>query len=292
VKNEGIRRFVDAQENIPYAHVYRLHKFDNPIYADRKEEILASMAGLPEKYVRAVMYGDWMDDDNTVYQFNGDTMIADKLPPNYSPSWRHVEAVDPALKSKFGFILLAEDPATYIWYVIKAEYIQGIYVPTEMVTHVEKLVSGYNLVRRVSDPHEVWYIQTANHMKVHPAYTGVYDKQNRKSLLMKNLQEALGNRLLICSWCTDLIDEFTTMRWSEDSQTDKIINSSSYHLLDALQYGIDVLPARDQVFTPMAPDAQLRMLHEQKLIQKAKEAEVPQRKHWKQFKIVKKQKWG
>lgn len=290
VRNEELRRFVDSQTP-PLAHCFRLRMFDNPLYAGREAEILSSMTGLTEAYRNTILYGDWLTDDNTVYQFDSSTMVVPRMPENYSPSWRHIEAVDPALKSKFGFILLAEEPLSGNWYVVKADYIQGIYVPTEVVTHVEKQTKGYNVIRRISDPHEVWYIQTANSMRIQPAYMGVYDKSNRKSSLMKNLQESLGQKLFICSWCTDLIDEFQSMRWSEDSQHDKIVNGSSYHLIDALQYGIDNLPKPNPVFAQISPDMQLLQAHEKRLMAQAEKAKQTTSSHWKKFTIKKSRSW-
>lgn len=280
VKNDEMRKYVDAQK-APLAHIYRLHMFDNPIYTeDRQQSILASLEGLPEAARNSVLYGDWIQDSNTVYQFNSDSMVVSQLPSHYSPAWRHVEAVDPALKSKFGFILLAEDPNTGYWFVVKANYFSDIFVPREMVELVMRHTAGYNIVRRVSDPHEVWYIHTANDMKIQPAYGGIYDKQNRKGELIKNVQTALGTRLFIPCWCVDLIDEFNEMRWSE-SQSDTIVNARSYHLIDALQYGLDTLPKYSGLKLAEPWYAELRKQHDSVKAEQAK----PAKQHWKTFKL-------
>lgn len=285
VKNDEMRKFVDAQK-APLAKIYRLAMFDNPIYtADRQEAILSSLQGLSEAARNSILYGDWIQDTNTVYEFDSSKMVVNSLPPHYSPGWRHVEAVDPALKSKFGFILLAEDPTTGHWYVVKATYFSGIFVPREMVEEVQKHTSGYNIVRRVSDPHEPWYIHTASDMRVTPAYGGVADKHNRKGELIKNVQSALGSRLFIGAWCTDLIDEFMEMRWSE-SQADTIVNARSYHLNDALQYGLDILPRFEGVKTVDPWYAILRKQHEeQKAAQAAAKQAADNKGHWKVFKL-------
>lgn len=284
VRNEELKKFIDAQK-APLSKVYRLKMLDNPIYQGREQSLIDSLSGLTEAYRNSILYGDWLTDDNTVYQFNSDTMVVDKLPQNYGPHWRHVEGVDPALKSKFGMILLAEDPATYKWYVVRADYVQGIFVPTDMVNHIIRQLSGYNIVRRMSDPHEPWYIEQANSMGVKPVYQGVYDKHNRKGQLMKSLQEALGTRLYICSWCVDLIDEFQSMRWA-DGDNERIVNSSSFHLIDALQYGLDGLPKAEKIFLSQDPVQLLRDAHEKRISQEIIQAEQPQRKHWKTFRVT------
>lgn len=279
VKNDELRKFVDSQKE-PLAKTYRLKMLDNPIYRGREQELIDSLAGLSEAYRNSILYGDWIQDSNTVYQFNSDVMVIDSLPPHYSPGWRHVEGVDPALKSKFGFVILAEDPNSGHWYVVKASYFSGIFVPREMVEEVRKHSQGYNIVRRVSDPHEPWYIHTAHDMKVVPPYMGVVDKHNRKGELIKNLQSALGTKLFIPSWCTDLIDEFMEMRWSE-SQADTVVNARSYHLIDALQYALDCLPKYQGVTQTEPWYDTLRKQHE-KIKQ---EKDKPQKQHWKVFKL-------
>lgn len=286
VKNDEMRKFVDAQKP-PLAKIYRLAMFDNPIYtAERQDAILSSLQGLSESARNSILYGDWIQDTNTVYEFDYNKMVVTKLPSHYSPGWRHVEAVDPALKSKFGFILLAEDPSNGIWYVVKATYFSGIFVPREMVEEVQKHTNGYNIMRRVSDPHEPWYIHTASDMKVSPPYSGVPDKHNRKGELIKNLQSALGTTLFIASWCTDLIDEFMEMRWSE-SQADTIVNARSYHLNDALQYGLDILPKFEGVKNTDPWYSILRQQHEERKAAQAAAKQVTEQKkgHWKVFKL-------
>lgn len=291
IKNDEIRKFVDGQQE-PLAKTYRLKMLDNPLYKGREDEILASLEGLTESYRNCILYGEWLRDSNSVYDFDSDKMVVPRLPEYYSPAWRHVEAVDPALKSKFGFVLLAEDPKTDLWYVVKADYITDIYIPREMVEEVSKRTSGYNIVRRVSDPHEVWYMNTATDMKVRPVYQGVYDKTSRKGELMKNLQTSLGTKLLIASWCTDLIDELNSMQWSETA-ANKIINSSSYHLVDSLQYGVDILPKPTLEKPPVSRDAHLRQMHEKRLNEKAKEAETPTKKgNRKLYRIQRTKRWG
>ena len=48
-------------------------------------------------------------------------------------------------------------------------------------------------------------------------------------------------KIRIAPHCEDLINEFTDCRWSDRAEN-KIINSSSYHLLDSAQYFADLIP--------------------------------------------------
>ena len=234
-------KFVDGLVE-PLAKTYRFRMLDNPLYADkqRQEEILSSLSHLPEHVRNSRLYGDWMSDDNAVFYFDYGSMV--DIPQGYSPLWRHVESVDPAIKSALGYTLWGEDPSTGVWYCVKAEYIKGVYVPTELVQAVAKLSAGHNVVRRISDPHEAWYIHTAASMGI--SYSGVYDKNSRKGQLIKNLQEGLGRELKIAPTCELLIDELTSARWS-DTRDGKIASGSDYHLLDSAQYFFDTKPKRE-----------------------------------------------
>lgn len=285
VKNDSIRKFVDSQEQNPIANVFILQMFDNPLYSGREEEVLAQMAGLNESYKNSILYGDWLKDDLLVYDFERKTMVVESLPSSYSPAWRHVEAVDPALQSKLGFILLAEDPATSYWYVVKAEYVKGIYVPEDLVRSILKKTEGYNITRRTSDV-APWYVNTANATKVRPSYMTVQEKTTRKGELIKNLQTALGQKLFIASWCVDLIEELSTCAFSETVQ-DKIVGAQRYHLLDALQYGVDILPAPTQKLRAPNRDAFLREQYEKRLNEQAQEEKKrPKNPNRKSFKIA------
>lgn len=241
VRNVQVQRFVDNLVE-PLAKTYRFRMLDNPLYSDiqRQAEILSSLSHLPEHVRNSRLYGDWMSDDNAVFYFDYNTMV--EMPAGYSPLWRHVESVDPAVKSALGYTLWAENPQTGVWYCIKAEYVKSVYVPTELVATVRKMSENYNIVRRISDPHESWYIHTAASMGI--TYTGVYKKNDRKSELIKNFQEELGKSLRIAPTADLLIEEITSARWS-DTRDGKIASGSDYHLLDSSQYFQDVRPKRE-----------------------------------------------
>lgn len=242
VVNVDIQRFVDALKE-PEGKVYRFHMLDNPLYSDetRKLELMSRYSHLPDHVRNAIFEGEWLSGDDQVYYFNYSTMV--EMPTNYSPMWRHVESVDPALKSALGLTVWAEDPNSKIWYCVMADYIKGIYVPTELVAAVRDRVKNLNIVRRIADPHEVWYIQTAGSMGIN--YMGVYKKNERKHELIKQLQQRLGERIRISPHCEYLVQELQECRWSERSEG-RIANASSYHLLDSAQYFCDAIPPVDK----------------------------------------------
>lgn len=233
-----IQKYVDGLKE-PEGKVYRFHMLDNPLYRDpeRKSQLMGRYAHLPQDQQDAIFKGEWLAGDNQVYYFNWNTMV--ELPNEYSRLWRHVEVVDPALSSALGLTIWAEDPKSGVWYCVRAEYIRGIYIPTKVIEAVQHITKDYNIIRRRSDPHEVWYIQQAAEMGIH--YEGVYKKNERKGELIMGLQQALGSKIRISPTCTHLIDELQTCRWS-DRADNKIVNASSFHLLDTAQYFCDNIP--------------------------------------------------
>lgn len=242
VVNRDIQKMVD-QASEPGARKYRFRMFDNPAYSSpkRQAEILESMSTLPEHVRNTRLYGEWTQSDDQVYYFDYDTMV--EQPVGYTPLWRHVEVVDPATQSALGLTLWAECPDNGIWYCVRADYVRGIYVPTEIVKEVQARTKNVNVIRRISDPEATWYINQAGAMGV--SYGVVYKKNNRKPDLIKGLQEALGSRIRIAPHCVDLVAELQEARWS-GAQDGKIVNSSRFHLSDTAQYFADNIPKAEK----------------------------------------------
>lgn len=243
VTNAEIKKMVDAVRE-PSGKVYKFKMFDNPLYHDprKQQDVLDSMASLPASVVATRLYGEWSQPENTVYQFIQDRDV--RLPEGYSPSWRHVEAVDPAMKSKFGLTLWAEQPSTGHWYCVREEYLTGYHTAGAFLDAVVKLTQGLNIVRRVSDPHEAWFLGEASSRGI--SYMVPYDKNSRKNELIKNFQKQLGVNLFIAPWCPLIQEELTTCRWA-DGDGSRIVNASTYHLLDTAQYFTDCKPKSEVV---------------------------------------------
>lgn len=236
-----IQRYVDSLKE-PDAKVYRFNMLDNPLYADptRKQELINRYAHLSEDQRRMVFEGEWLSSDDQVYYFDYSSMV--EMPDGYSPLWRHVESVDPAISSALGLTLWAENPQTGMWYCILADYIRGILVPTDLVRAVQNLVKNKNIVRRTSD-YAPWYTNTAASMGIH--YSTVFNKNaGRKPELIKKFQESLGTVCRIAPHCEALIRELQECRWSDRSEG-KIVNHSSFHLIDSAQYFVDIIPKRE-----------------------------------------------
>lgn len=246
VKSEALRKLVDGAK-LPLGKKYRLSLLDNPVNANRKEEILREYEGLPQSQINTRLYGDWSQGEGSVYYYDADTHVQE--PEGYSPSWPHVEVVDPASQGKMGYMLLAYSPSVKRWYIIRADYIEHK-TPSDIVEEVKRRSSGFNLIRRIADPHESWYLHQAASEGI--SYV-LPSKGKRKEDLIMRSQEHLGPRddgkgILIAPWCTDFTDELISASWNESGS--RIVNATSYHLLDCYQYFVDCIPKVEEVATP------------------------------------------
>lgn len=237
VVNRDIQKMVDSAVE-PGARKYRFRMFDNPAYAspEKQQEILDSMSSLPEHIRNTRLYGEWTQSDDQLYYFDYDSMV--EYPEGYSPLWRHVEVVDPATQSALGLTIWAENPISHMWYCVVADYVKGIFVPTEIIKDVQRRTGQVAIMRRISDGEATWYINQAAAMGI--TYSTVYKKNNRKPELIKGLQQALGVRIRIAPHCVDLIAELQECR--TNPETGKIVNASKYHLADTAQYFVDNIP--------------------------------------------------
>lgn len=217
---------------------YTADVYDNPAIKGNKKQIdilTARFANMSEAERATRETGAWFEAENAVFNFS-EVLHAD-TPPNYHPSWRHVESVDPAGTSKTGYLLLCEDPASGKWYVHKSAYIKGD-AATVTLAKIKDLSANVNLVKRVCDSASDWFIKEASIQGI--SYSIPADKNKRKKELINLLQSYLNDgKLLVTPWCKELKDEFITCQYAEG--TDRIINENRYHLLDSLRYAIDVI---------------------------------------------------
>jgi phage terminase large subunit-like protein len=271
IRNVQIKNKIENVDPL-FGKKYRFAMLDNPIYKGREEEIAARYATLNEGERNARLYGEWYIGDRGVYKFDMDKHVEN--PDTYHPSWRHVEIVDPAAAGFAGYVLVAEDPTSKIWYVIKAENIKGD-TATELLPQFMKRSEGVNLIHRISDPHEAWFIKEALKQKVF--YRGVFNKNNNRKLeLIKQLQTALDdNKLKVTDWAGEsVLEQFTSCQWSETND-DKMVRASDYHILDCLQYFCDAIPKPVALAANLTWEQEIRIKHRERLVAEAKKADKP-----------------
>lgn len=234
IKNDEIKEMVD---NVPetLGMKYMMSKLDNPIYKGREQEILDEVKGLPEDVQNCRLYGHWLQGEMAVFSMRDECLLA-RLPENYSTRWEHIASVDPASGGVAGLVVCARGPGSE-WYIVMAEYLTGR-APSELVALVEQKIKPYNIVKRVYDPHETWFHKEA--LLTGKYYTPIWNKSQRKKDLIVQVQQILLDvQLLIPKQHSDMIKEIRTAEW-KDANCDGIKNSTRFHLLDALQYFLDI----------------------------------------------------
>lgn len=245
--NLDIKNMVDAAQE-PLGKKYKFKMFDNPtITPEIQQRIIAEMSHLSETERNARLYGEWVVPSSKVFDYT-DEKCQRPLPPGYHIGWRHIRSVDPAISSKLGYVLAAECPKTNFWYVIKACYIEGIKDPNRLFEAVMQLDGGHNIVRRVCDPHETWFMGLSAGKGV--THTAPVDKANRRGEMVASLQKRLGSTLFVVEGNKELRTELLGAQWSTTTEG-KIANSSKYHQLDALLYLVDCLPPPSPVSGPV-----------------------------------------
>lgn len=261
-RNAQIKKIVDSQV-APTGRKYKMSKFDNPLFRGAEEEERRKLIGHSEEYIAAVTRGDWMSGEGAIYEFVPERHGG--IPTDYHPGWRHVLVVDPATESKLGFELWAEDPRVVpdtqtrelpagkrVWWCVRAEYIEGIFVPTKIIEEVERRALGVNLIERRADTAATWFIRQASSMPVDPELPVTSGKKYEyKTIPHKNdvgakdefirlFQQALGVEIRVADWCHDYIEELQTYERSE--ATGKIVQASRFHLIDSGHYFVQQIP--------------------------------------------------
>ncbi len=260
IRAEAVKKFIESPT--PYSKLYRIHMLDNPTYKGRHEELMSQINLLPESQRNTILFGDWYVGELAVYGF--DPTLHTEDPPNYSALWPHVVSVDPAASGLMGFTLwAAPHEHAQRWYCIRSDYLKG-QAPSDLVDLVEaKLLGIPQILFRVSDSHEAWFIKQAAKLKVN--YRGVPNKHSRKLELIAQTNQALASgRIRLTQSSGDLASEFSTCQWSEKAEN-KIVSASSYHLADCAQYFVDMLPrASGPAVETLSFDQQLWLANKQR----------------------------
>jgi hypothetical protein len=284
LKAPQVKRFIE-QEN-DYSKLYRISMLDNPIYEGRHSELMAQINGLPEGQRNTILYGDWYVGENAVFAFDPSKHISDIL---YNQGWPHICVVDPAASGLVGYTLWAGayDNAQ-MWYLVDCAYFKGE-APSDMVDKIEKRIEKFSVIKRVSDPHETWFIKEASRRRS-VVYEGVPNKVSRKKELIAQVNEALGSRIMLLPHCEEAIEELSSCQWSE-TNPDRIVAAHSYHLADCIQYFVDRMPKYKKVENVhMSFDAQLKAANQLR-IKREEERRQKGKQKWTLRKPRKSRRW-
>jgi hypothetical protein len=238
LRAEKVKAYIESPSELAQKCYFRM--LDNPLYKGREQELLEDISKLPQATQDTILEGAWYVGEDAVYNYVRDQH--QELPEGYSYGWRHCEIVDPAASGKVGFMLAAESPRTMRWYIVRAKYLPGD-AATVLLDKIEEETKGLNITHRIADGHEQWFLKEANSRR------RVYNtpvKDGRKVEMIKGPTQAfIDGWLKLGTHEMDALEgELSSYRWSE-SVENKIVNSSKYHLIDCLQYFVDLRPKPD-----------------------------------------------
>ena len=148
--------------------------------------------------------------------------------------------------------MMAREPVTGQVWVVDSGYWVG-QAPTLLVEKAEKQMSGYNIKRKIVDPHETAFKKEAARLKIF--YTEPHNKTGRKKEIIRNLQNALAEERLLINRDKNgyAIKELDSAVW-KDSAEGKFVNAQKYHICDAIQYCWDKLPPFKPEDQPRPPE--------------------------------------
>lgn len=248
----NVMRMMEAQVASGAAKMFKLSKLDNPVYAGSKDLILKQLAGLSEEKRNTVLYGDVSYGEDYIYAQVETSKIGKPVPDSYSTNWRHVEVIDPAVKSKAGRLVVAQDPHTKIWHVIKAQKISGMLHDKHLYEYIIKLrqEDGYRPVLSVSDD-DAGFIGMARHHEnptkfIFPPHKRARSKGGKLFLIKQSVGCLMSGILHIDPKFTLLWDEIREYQWKEGSTTE-VRASHKFHLVDTLHYFFDTLPEEEKL---------------------------------------------
>lgn len=240
VENEQIKKVVDASGTR-----YTFRPEDNPKLMDRFGGIESYEAWLKaqcatEAEYRARRFGEWYYRTGRVIAAYDPDLHMKKMPHNYHPmTTRHVAVVDPAAVGLVGVTIWAEVGGGH-WQCVHAQKVTGNAAYT-LVKDLEELYKGFYIVKRVCDCNPAGFYKEAIRQGID--YKPVEDKADRKWETIENVNAALAQGVVfLAEGAQALADECLQAKVSE-TNGNKIIASSSWHLIDCFRYFIDNIPA-------------------------------------------------
>ncbi len=250
-EDQELLDFIEGQVEAGAAKKFMLSKFDNPVYAGSKDMIMKQLASLSEAKRNTILYGTVSSSDEHIFKEITKELIGFEVPPTYSAAmWRHVEVIDPAVKSKAGRMVFAQDPVTKIWHVIRAQIISGMLHDRHLYEQHLKLRAseGYTPILSIADD-DAGFIGAAAHHEQPTKFVFPRSKRRKDRGKLYLIKMAVGHLLdgiLHISPKHELLwKELRSYRWKDGTKSE-IVNSHKYHLLDCIQYFLDAIPDEDK----------------------------------------------
>jgi len=275
VVSPAIKNMVEASDGI-HSKKYKWNIRMNPKFKDEEtyQRLVRDMQHLSETDRNARLFGEWAQHDLSVYHFNKQ-QHAVKIPEEYNAKdWRHVVSVDPASASSIGLCVFAEVPGGEYWFLVEAyKFAANDIAPSDLVWEVERRIAQYNIVLRVSDSGGINKAFTAEATKAGIKYKVPYDKNGRRDEMIGKIRDKLGKDLFINEALQDFEDEIMSYRWTENDPT-KIVQSKTFHIMDAFRYGVDCLPKPEYKPPELTTHERIKLIHWENVQKEYKKKEI------------------
>jgi len=281
VENDQIRKIVEASGT---KYVFRPE--DNPALIEKfgsiegYEEWLRPLCATEAEY-RARRYGEWYYRSGRVIAAYDASRHMRPMFEGYHPMHaRHVAIVDPAAVGLVGVTIWAEGPG--IWQCAYSAELAGD-AAFNLVKDLETIYKDYNVVERRCDCNPAGFYKEALRQGIN--YIPIADKMDRKWETIEKANAAFAqDTILLSPESQSLADQCLQAKVSE-TNTNKIIASSSWHLIDCLRYFVDNMPkavavprvfksishARKQTYMEERAARQKKQQQQMRIIQKRNE---------------------
>lgn len=293
VENEQVRKIVDSKD--ANKTCYRFLPQDNPKLMEEFGSIDAYASWLQAQCAsdaefRARMYGEWYYRSGRVIRaFDPESHLISP-PEIYEPKiWPHVLVVDPSASGLTGVSIWAHHPLEETWFCVLAKKIEGD-AAFLLVKTIEEMAAPYNIIKRVCDCNPAGFYREAHRQEIH--YDTMNDKTDRRNHTIEQVNERFASNIIyLTKEAQELADECLGAKWSE-TNPDKMINATNYHLIDTLRYFVDRCPnmAKEKpvVYNNSAHMAKQEFRKQLKEREKRKEKSLQKKE--KSYKILKRSK--
>lgn len=281
VENDQIRKVVDASGTR-----YKFKPEDNPKLMERfggiseYETWLKAQCATDAEY-NARRFGDWYYRSGRVIAAYDASRHMRPMFEGYHPMLtRHVAIVDPAAVGLVGVTIWAEGPG--VWQCAYSAELEGD-AAFNLVKELESIYKHYNIIERRCDCNPAGFYKEALRQGI--SYIPIADKMDRKWETIEKANAAFAqDTILLSPESQSLADQCLQAKVSE-TNTNKIIASSSWHLIDCLRYFVDNMPkavavprvfksishARKQLYMEEKEARRKKMERQMKIIQKRNE---------------------
>jgi len=248
----GAKIFGTTNPDSPYHWLKRDYLMDNPDVAswqftlndnpeltkDDREYLKRQYKGL---WYQRFIEGKWVQAEGSVYDFFDEKLHVIDYAPTYTASY--IVGVDYGTTNPCSFVLIGHDPNRFPNFWIESEYFYDSRVhqrqktDTEYAEDLQRFLQGHPIKAIYIDPSAVSFRVELQKQGI----TNLYEANNEVIDGIRFVSKLLNNGTLkICKSCTNVIKEFQSYVWDENSSKTGVDKPKKVndHSLDAIRYAL------------------------------------------------------